>query len=112
MCHFEKKSQAFFNILTEPLLVQKQTIHQQKAWDLSYLEPEGHGRGMVRRVPRPLAAKDIEKKRKFDGAKSGRKNFFFSIHFLIFLCYELSACTLLLNSNKVYFPSSLIARPT
>ena len=29
--HFEKYSQAFFNILTEPLLVQKQTMHQQKA---------------------------------------------------------------------------------
>ena len=75
MYHFEKNSQAFFNILTEPLLVQKPTIHQQKAWYLSYLEPEGHGRGMVRRVPRPLAAKDIEKKSKFDDAKSGRKNF-------------------------------------
>ena len=70
---------AFFKILTEPLLVQKQMIHQQKAWDLSCLEPEGQGRGMVRRVPRPLAAKDIEKKSKFNGAKSGRKNFFFSI---------------------------------
>ena len=63
MYHFEKKSQVFFNILTEPLLVQKPTIHQQKAWDLSYLEPEGHGRGIVRRVPRLLAAKDIEKKK-------------------------------------------------
>ena len=66
-----------FNILTELLLVQKQTIHQQKAWDLSYLETEGKGRGMVRRVPRPLSAKDIEKKSKFDGAKSGRKKKFF-----------------------------------
>ena len=37
-------------------------IHQQKAWDLSYLEPEGHGHGMVRRVPHPHATKDIEKK--------------------------------------------------
>ena len=64
MYHFEKNSQAFFNILTEPLLVQKPTIHQQKAWDLSYLEPEGQRRGMVRRVPHPLAAKDIEKKSK------------------------------------------------
>ena len=62
MCHFEKKSQAFFNILTEPLLVQKQTTHHQKAWDLSYLERDRKGRGMVRRVPRLLAAKDIEKK--------------------------------------------------
>ena len=73
MYHFEKKSQVFFNILTEPLLVQKPTIHQQKAWDLSYLEPEGQGLGMVRRVPGPLAAKDIEKKIKFDGGKSGHK---------------------------------------
>jgi hypothetical protein len=59
--HFEKYSQAFFNILTETLLIQKQTIHQQKAWGLSYLEPEGQGRGMVRRVPRLPATKDIEK---------------------------------------------------
>jgi hypothetical protein len=29
-----------FNILKEPLQVQKQTIHQQKALDLSYLELE------------------------------------------------------------------------
>ena len=63
MYHFEKKSQAFFNIVTEPLLVQKQTIHQQKACDLSYLEVEEQGRGMVRRVPRLLAAKDTEKKK-------------------------------------------------
>ena len=48
--HFEKYSQAFFNILTEPLPVQKLTIHQQKAHDLSYLEPEGQGRGTIRRV--------------------------------------------------------------
>ena len=27
------------------------------------------------------------------------------------LCYEVSACPLLLNSNKVYFASSLIAKP-
>ena len=62
MYHFEKKSQVFFNILTEPLLAQKPTIHQQKAWDLSYLEADGHGCGMIRRVPLPLAAKDVEKK--------------------------------------------------
>ena len=60
MYHFEKKSQAFFNILTEPLLVQKPTIHQQKAWDLSYLELEGNGCGMVRRVPRLLATKNFD----------------------------------------------------
>ena len=81
MYHFEKKYQAFFHILTEPLLKQKQTIHQQKAWDLSYLEPEGQGRRMVRRVPRPLAAKDIEKKSKFNVAKSGRNKIFFRFNF-------------------------------
>ena len=75
------------------------------------MEPDRKGRGMVRRVPRPLAAKDIEKKSKFDGAKSGRKKNFFSIYFLLCLWYELSACPLLLNSDKVYFSSSLIARP-
>ena len=88
MFHFEKKSQAFFNILIEPLLVQKQKIHQQTAWDLCYLEPEGQGRGMVRRVPLPLAAKDIEKKSKFDGAKSGRKKNFF--RFIFYYAYGMS----------------------
>ena len=32
--HFEKNSQVFFN--KEPLLIQKQTIPQQKALDLSF----------------------------------------------------------------------------
>ena len=81
MFHFEKKSQVSFNILIEPLLVQNQTIHQQTAWDLCYLEPEGQGCGMARRVPRPLAAKDIEKKSKFDGGKSARKKKFFRFNF-------------------------------
>ena len=76
----KKKSQVFFNILTEPLLVQKQTIHQQKAWDLSYLEPEGKGRGMVRRVPRPLSGKDIEKKVNLaELSQDAKKNFFLSL---------------------------------
>ena len=50
---------AFFKILKEPLLLQRHTIHQQKAWDLSYLEPRGEGRGAIRRVPRPFGAKRI-----------------------------------------------------
>ena len=54
MYHYEKKYQAFFNILTEPLLVQKLMIHQQKAHDLSYLEPEGQGRGIIMGVTRLL----------------------------------------------------------
>jgi hypothetical protein len=32
---------AFFSILKEPMLVQKQTIHQRKALDLCFLETEG-----------------------------------------------------------------------
>ena len=79
MYHFEKNSQAFFNILTEPLLVQKPTIHQQKAWDLSNLEPEGHGRGIVRRLPRPLSAKDIEKKVNLMELSQDAKKFFFDL---------------------------------
>ena len=70
------------------MLVQKQTIHQEKACDFSYLEAEEQGCGMVRKVPHPLAAKDIEKKSKFDGAKSGRKNFFF--RFIFYYAYGMS----------------------
>ena len=39
-------------------------------------------------------------------------NFFFRLNYFTFLCYELSACPLILNSNKFYFASSLIARPS
>ena len=77
MYHFEKKSKAFFNILIEPLLAQKLTIHQQKAHDLSYLDLEGQGPGMVRRVPHPLVAKDIEKKVNLTEPSQDAKKFFF-----------------------------------
>ena len=58
-----------------------------------------------------LPKKDIEKKGKFNGAKSGckKKNL---IAPSLFLYYELSVCPLILNSNKVYFGSSLIAKPS
>ena len=65
---------------------------------------------MIRRVSRPLSAKDIGKKSKFDGANSGCKKKFL-MQFLIFFCYELSVCPLILKSDKVYFASSLIAKP-
>ena len=80
---FKKKKNplVFSNFLKEPLLVQKQTIHQQNACDLSYLEAEEKGRGMIRRVPRSLAAKDIEEKTKFNGGKSGCKKKFFRFNF-------------------------------
>ena len=38
--NFKKKSQAFFNILKEPLLVKKQTIPQKTGLILSFLEME------------------------------------------------------------------------
>ena len=49
------------------------------------MEPDKKGRGMVRRVPRPLAAKDIEKKSKFDGAKSGLKKKFLDLFFIMLM---------------------------
>ena len=51
------------------------------AWDLSYLEPERQGRGIVRRVPRPLAAKDIEKKVNLTELSQDTKFFFFRFDF-------------------------------
>ena len=54
-----------FKILKEPLLVQKQTLHLQKAHDLGYLEPEGKGRGSIRRLPRPLGAKSVGEREGF-----------------------------------------------
>ena len=50
-------SPVFFNILKEPLLVQKQMIHQQKALDLSYLETEEQGLGFIRKPLCFLAVK-------------------------------------------------------
>ena len=38
-----------------------------------------------------------------------KKNFL--MQFLIFFCYELIVCPLIFKSNKVYFASSLIAKP-
>ena len=34
------------------------------------------------------------------------------MQFLIFFCYEPSVCPLIFKSNKVYFASSLIAKPS
>ena len=57
---FKNFPPAVFNILKEPLLVQKQTLHQQKALDLCYLEPEGQGRGSLLVMPRPLLGCQIK----------------------------------------------------
>ena len=57
MMKFQKKNPLLFsNFLKEPLLLQKQMIHQQKALDLR--QPKS-GHGMIRTVPRPPAAKSI-----------------------------------------------------
>ena len=58
MIHFHypnsaTSSPAVFHILKEPFIVQKETLHQQKALGLSYLDLEGQGRGIVRRSPHP-----------------------------------------------------------
>ena len=58
-CVRQNENPTNFKILKEPLLEQKKTLHQQKALDLCYLEPEGQGRGSIMGVPRPLAAKSI-----------------------------------------------------
>ena len=47
------------------------------------MEPDGKGRGMVRRVPRPLAAKDIEKKINLTELSQDAKNFFFNLFFIM-----------------------------
>ena len=52
-------SPASFNILKELLLVQKQTLHQQKGLDVSFIWHPENGRGMIGRAPHLLAAKSI-----------------------------------------------------
>ena len=60
MMKFTKRNLlVLFNLLKEPLLVQKQTLHQQKALNLSYLEQEEKGHGIFMRVPRSFGAKGI-----------------------------------------------------
>ena len=46
-------SPAFFKILKEPTLLQKQTILHIKALLFSFLEPEEQGRGITMGVPHP-----------------------------------------------------------
>ena len=40
-CVRQNENTSDFKIVNEPLLVQKQMLHQQKALDLGYLGPEG-----------------------------------------------------------------------
>jgi hypothetical protein len=87
----KKKNPAFFNILTVPLLVQKQMIPQQKALILSFLQME------------ILRAWHYQE---------GSTPTFFLIVPILFLYYELSVCPLILNYNKVYLSASLTAKPS
>jgi hypothetical protein len=57
-----------------------------------------------------LLQNDNEKKANLTEPSQGAKKKKL-IQFLIFLCYELSACPLIFYSNKVYIASSLIAKP-
>ena len=49
------------------------------------MEPVRKGRGMVRRVPRPLYAKDIEKKVNFTELSQDAKIFFFDLFFIMLM---------------------------
>ena len=49
------------------------------------MEPERHGRGIVRRVPRPLAAKDIEKKVNLTELSQDAKKIFFDSFFIMLM---------------------------
>ena len=84
-------------LLKEPLGVQKQTILQQKVLILSFLEPESLRAWHYQEGSTPTCRKKTLKKK---------------VATILFLHYELSVCPLLLNYNKVYFASSLIAKPT
>ena len=46
-CVRQNENPTDFKIVKEPLLVEKQTLHQQKGLDLCYLEPKGQGRGII-----------------------------------------------------------------
>jgi hypothetical protein len=58
-----------------------------------------------------LLQKDFEKKVNLTelSQDAKKKNLIAPI---LFLYYELSVCPLILNYNKVYFPTSLIAKPS
>ena len=58
-CTDKTRNPTNFKILKEPLLVQKQTLHQQKSLDLCYLEPEGQGQGIIKRAWLWFAIKEL-----------------------------------------------------
>ena len=103
---------AFFNILKEPLLVQKQTIPQKKALILSFLQLESLRAWHYQEGSTPTCRKKTLKKKvnlTEESQDAKKKNLIAPI---LFLYYEESVCPLLLKYNKVYFVSSLIAKPT
>ena len=78
-------SPAFFIILKEPKVVQKQTIHQQKAHDRGYLEPE-EGRSTIRKVPRPLAVKAYFNANEAENMRSFAEQFSPLVFFPLCIC--------------------------
>jgi hypothetical protein len=96
------------------LLIQKQTLHQQKAQYLDYLEPQGQERGMIRRAPRLLAAKSIGGHRWAYGENGsfragGRGNFMVMPHPLLWRHFKAEYLGFLLRYRffhyKHFFPS-------
>ena len=69
------------------------------------------GVALARGLHAHLLQKNIEKKGKFNGGKSGRKKNVL-IAPILFSYYEESVCPLHLKCNKVYFASSLIPNCT
>ena len=59
----------------------------------------------------PTFRKGHWKKKQIWRSKFRMQKKIFLMQFLIFFCYELIVCPLIFKSNKVYFASSLIAKP-
>ena len=60
----------------------------------------------------PTFRKGHWKKKQIWRSKFRMQKKIFLMQFLIFFCYELIVCPLIFKSNKVYFASSLIAKPS
>jgi hypothetical protein len=69
------------------------------------------GVALLRGLHAHLPQKDIEKRVNLTKPSQDAKKKKIMIATSLFLYYELSVCPLILNSNKVYFLSSLITKP-
>ena len=107
--HFEKNSQAFQ--YSERTITSTETNDPSTESSDTQLFGAGRSKGVALSggLHAHLSQKEIESKGKFNGAKDAKKKL---IAPSLFLYYDLSVCPLILNSNKVYFGSSLITKPT